>query len=101
MPRKGGREERAGPRQETLDSVLLICPSCQSVAAVDIDRGRKSVAFSGRPASNEGRIMVVIYARRDAVDALRRHVLFACGRTALKRTAKSCGPDAPLLASSS
>jgi hypothetical protein len=42
--------------------------------------------------------MIVIYARRDAVDALRRHVLFACGRTALKRTAKSCGPDAPLLA---
>ena len=30
----------------------------------------KSVAFRGRPASNEGRIMIVIYARRDAVDAL-------------------------------
>src|SRR6478609_1703376 len=30
----------------------------------------------------------------------RCQVLYACGRTALKRTAKSCGPDAPTLASS-
>jgi hypothetical protein len=61
----------------------------------------KSVALEGRPASNEGRIMIVIYARRDAVDATVSSRAFARGRTTLKRTAKSCGPDAPLLASSS
>jgi hypothetical protein len=46
--------------QERLDSHLLICPSCQSVAPVVVDRSGKSVAFKGRPASNEGRIMIVI-----------------------------------------
>jgi hypothetical protein len=43
-----------------LDTILLICPSCQSVATVVVDRSGKSVAFKGRPASNEGRIMIVI-----------------------------------------
>ena len=37
---------------------------------------------------------------RDAVDALASRALDARGRTMLKRTAKSCGPDAPMLASS-
>ena len=43
--------------------------------------------------------MIVIYAGWDAVDA--GHVVarfFARGRTAGLRTAKSCGPDAPMLA---
>ena len=46
--------------------------------------------------------MIVIYAGWDAVDA--GHVvarLTARGRTAGLRTAKSCGPDAPMLGSSS
>jgi hypothetical protein len=42
--------------------------------------------------------MIVIYARRDAVDAIAPSRAFARGRTARSRTAKSCGPDAPLLA---
>jgi hypothetical protein len=63
--------------QEKLDSNLLICPSCQSVARAVVDRGGKSVAFGGRPASNEGRIMIVIYARRDAVDAAAPSCIFA------------------------
>jgi hypothetical protein len=69
--------------QKTLDGNLLICPSCQSVAGVAVDRHGKSVAFRGRPASNEGRIMIVILREtgcggRDGVVAR-----FARGRTAL------------------
>src|SRR6478672_13850864 len=63
--------------------------------------GRKSVAFAGRPASNEGRIMIVIYARRDAVNAGHAVARFSrVDERRWSRTAKSCGPDAPTLASS-
>src|ERR1700732_5338103 len=61
----------------------------------------------------EGRLAIVTDVGRDAVDAAasarkwsRRAVLracerlTACRRTALLRTAKSCGPDVPTLASS-
>src|SRR6266849_9871620 len=66
------------------------------------------------PSHTEGRIMIVTNAGWDAVDAAafcarwdRRagrkicERLPACRREMLLRTAKSCGPDAPTLASSS
>src|SRR5258708_11884515 len=70
---------------------------------------------SRHPTPPEGRIMIVTDAGRDAVDAAafcaRRdgragwrkacERSTACGREMLQRTAKSCGPDAPMLASSS
>ena len=51
---------------------------------------------SPRPAPTEGRLAIVTNAGRDAVD-----VDSAFDEWRLKRTAKSCGPDAPTLASSS
>ena len=51
---------------------------------------------SGRPAPSEGRFAIVTDVERDAVDADR-----AGDERRVRRTAKSCGPDAPTLASSS
>ena len=48
-----------------------------------------------RPVPLKGRFAIVTDAGRDAVDA------DAPIRTALMRTEKACGPDAPTLASSS
>jgi hypothetical protein len=62
--------------------------------------GGKSVAFRGRPASNEGRIMIVILRETGCGG---RDGVVMCSRMWTNdaiRTAKSCGPDAPLLASS-
>ena len=56
---------------------------------------RKSVYIPRRPTPLEGRIAIVMNAGRDAVDAGR-----AFDEGANARTAKSCGPDAPTLASS-
>jgi len=50
--------------------------------------------YYGRPVPPEGRLAIVTDAGRDAVDA---DVLLT---RALKRTAKTCGPDAPTPASS-
>jgi len=36
----------------------------------------------------------------DAMDALASRTILSCGRTAPRRTAKSCGPDTPTLVSS-
>src|SRR5207248_557343 len=47
------------------------------------------------PAPNKGRFAIVTNVVRDAVDADS-----ALDETRLRRTAKSCGPDAPTLASS-
>ena len=44
--------------------------------------------------------MIVIYAGWDAVDATLSRALFARDERQSLRTAKSCGPDAPTLASS-
>src|SRR6476661_3840087 len=48
-----------------------------------------------RVSPNEGRLAIVTNVRWDAVDAK------CAGRTHMMRTAKSCGPDAAVLASSS
>jgi hypothetical protein len=54
----------------------------------------KSMTESARLTRYEGRVAIVTNARWDAVDA-------ECARrTRMKRTAKSCGPDAAVLASS-
>jgi hypothetical protein len=50
--------------------------------------------YRRRPVPSEGRLAIVTDAGRDAVDA---EVLLT---RALKRTAKTCGPDASTLASS-
>jgi hypothetical protein len=52
------------------------------------------------PSHTEGRIAIVTDAGRDAVDAAASGARSARGRMMLMRTAKSCGPDAPTLASS-
>ena len=73
----------------------MICPSCQSVATVIVDRTPKSKAESPRLVPHEGRIAIVTDAGRDAVDARG-----ASDEGIGLRTAKSCGPDASTLASS-
>ena len=99
----------------------LICPSgCP--ATIVSSPVRKNISLpalvetpllipSSRP--TKGRIAIVTDVRRDAVDAavscaqswiagrVSRERSAAYGRAILLRTAKSCGPDAPTLASSS
>jgi hypothetical protein len=81
----------------------LICPTGKSVNWLSSPLLQKYSAFpktqitsispSSRPI--EGRIAIVTNAGRDAVDAGG-----AADESAGLRTAKSCGPDAPTLASS-
>jgi hypothetical protein len=61
-----------------------------------IFRNGKSVYMHCRPVPREGRFAIVTDAGRDAVDARS-----AKDESAFWRTAKACGPDAPVLASSS
>ena len=104
---------------------LLICPSGGLLTGLSslISDFPKNILVPTHPKSHlefshptppEGRIMIVTDAGRDAVDAAAfcarrdRRVGWrkacerstACGRGMLQRTAKSCGPDAPTLASS-
>ena len=80
------------------DLGLLSSPSRKNIL---IFRIHKSVYISRHPASQEGRFAVVTDVgcgmrwtrQRRSANTLR-------GRAALMRTAKSCGPDAPTLASS-
>src|SRR5271156_5383494 len=78
-------------RKIKLDSILLSCPSCQCVAAVVLDREGKSLPYSSYPVPREGALAIVTDVgagsdgRRCAFDEQR-----------VKRTAKSCGPDAPM-----
>src|ERR1700726_4239419 len=74
----------------------LICPSCQCAAVIVVDLAPKSKLYRFPSHPTEGRIMIVTNAGRDAVDA---DAPITNGR--VKRTAKTCGPDAPTLASSS
>src|SRR6266550_3173228 len=55
----------------------------------------KSVVYPRCPVPMEGRLAIVTNAGRDAVDAAARETNAVCWRTA-----KSCGSDAPMLASS-
>jgi hypothetical protein len=87
------------------------CPSGQSVAAdlllifesrLDISKNQKHHPDIP-PRSKEGAYRPIVTTRgaRDAMDALvTRADCFPRGRTALMRTAKSCGPDTPTLVSS-
>jgi hypothetical protein len=85
----------------------VICPSGKSMGEpsdfLSIP-AEKNISFRGsvetvllirRPVPTEGRFAIVTNAGRDAVDASG-----ASDEGADLRTAKSCGPDAPTLASS-
>ena len=68
-------------RKINLDSILLICPSCQCVAAVELDREGKSAAyFLPSRALEEGRIAIVTDVgagsdgRKNAIDEQRLSV---------------------------
>jgi len=78
------------------DHRLHLCPSCQSAAFGVLDPSPKSPATSraSRPARGAYRDRHGRWAR-DAVDALATR-----DERCVRRTAKSCGPDAPTLVSS-
>src|SRR5882724_10431412 len=94
-------------------SSLAVQPRLQKYFASPV--GQIISTNSCHPTPPEGRIAIVTDAGRGAVDAAafcaRRDCRAgwrkacerstACGREMLQRTAKSCGPDAPTLASSS
>jgi hypothetical protein len=82
------------PPGKSLNKVTcLSSPFCKNIL---IFRRRKSVLYPRCPVPLEGRIAIVTDAGRDAVDADG-----AADESIAPRTAKSCGPDAPTLASSS
>jgi len=72
----------------------VICPSGYFVA---VDRNPKSPAESSRSIPHEGRWPSSRTLGWNAVDAAALGAQVARGRTMLKRTAKSCGPDTPTL----
>jgi hypothetical protein len=77
-----------------LTDTLLICPSCYYAAAIAVDLEGKSPAHMRHPVPHEeGRFAIVtnVGAGRGGREGAGR-------RTALMRTAKSCGSDAPMLA---
>ena len=98
--------------------IRVICPSGSFVSSplcknISVSTTPKSLLELFASHSTEGRIAIVTDAGRDAVDAAafcarwdRRASRKTCerstarGREMLSRTAKSCGPDAPTLASS-
>src|ERR1700731_3857934 len=105
------------------DLPQVICPSGAFLTGVSSPlcknislhpSGKSSLQIRAIPPHREGRIAIVTDAGWDAVDAAafcargdRRAGSFvpvsdhqASGREMLQRTAKSCGPDAPTLASS-
>jgi len=81
----------------------LICPSGKSVTClssplcknIPLRRKPKSAIYRSPSRPIEGRLAIVTDAGRDAVDADS-----AFDEWRVRRTAKSCGPDAPTLVSS-
>ena len=75
----------------------LICPSCHFVATGDVDLNRKSPAYLSssrshkRGVSRSSRTLGAGCGGRERCSLTNERVM---------RTAKSCGPDAPMLASS-
>jgi hypothetical protein len=82
-------------RPVLFEKIFRFCPSCQSAAIVAVDLTPKSKLNLRYPARHEGRFAIVTNVGRDAVDADG-----ADDERRMRRTAKSCGPDAPTLASS-
>jgi hypothetical protein len=78
----------------------LVCPALFakifrfSATPNHLYNSRRPVPTRGALRGRHGR------RERDAVDAAASGARRACGRMMLKRTAKSCGPDAPTLVSS-
>jgi hypothetical protein len=81
----------------------MTCPTGKSVTCLSIPLCKnipvfsrpKSIHIPCRPVPQEGRLAIVTDAGRDAMDADG-----AFDEQRLRWTAKSCGPDAPTLASS-
>ena len=74
----------------------LICPSCQRVAGTfACDVGQITGNSPRVPCPHEGRFAIVTDAGRGM-----RWTLWREGRARVRRTAKSCGPDIPMLMSS-
>jgi hypothetical protein len=108
--RVAGKPGAAVPICPTGKSVTwLSSPICKNISVLALP---KSLLYPSTSRPTEGRIMIVTNAGWDAVDAaaparrMRSQGGFpvsghdARRRTALKRTAKSCGPDASTPASS-
>ena len=74
---------------------LKVCPALRA-KIFRLTRRANQCSFYARLTADEGRVAIVTNVRWDAVDARVRS-----RRTRLMRTAKSCGPDAAVLASSS
>jgi hypothetical protein len=72
---------------------LTVVPICRNPSALPLPPNQRQIPR--RPVPHEGRFAIVTDVRRDAVDAGS-----ASDEGADLRTAKSCGPDAPTLASS-
>ena len=121
-PRIALRSIRATAYLRAQEEASVICPSGCLLSSL-ISDFPKNISVPTHPKSDlelfasrptEGRIAIVTDAGWDAVDAAAfcarrdRRVGWrkacerstACGREMLQRTAKSCGPDAPTLASS-
>jgi hypothetical protein len=88
---KGRRQDASLCLNKNLTRILLICPSCQCVAAVKLDRKGKSASHLTPSHPTRGALRTSRNARWDAVD-----VEFAKDERKRSRTAKSCGPDAPV-----
>ncbi len=98
-----GKPELVGERGRTrvasidfLDADSLICPSCYFVAPVAVYFYGKSPAQCAHPAPARGGVSTV--TKRWARGAMG---VWCHQAGDMARTAKSCGPDAPVLASSS
>jgi hypothetical protein len=86
------------PLKYDLTGAALICPSCYFAAPFILDLDRKSAThLAPSRAREEGRIAIVTKRGAGMRWARQLHKT----NDACPRTAKSCGPDAPTLASSS
>src|SRR5947208_13926501 len=90
-----GRMHRVRAQRNLLNRINLICP-VQSHLQKHFRSSPKQITSLVAPSRpNEGRLAIVTNAGRDAVDADG-----AFDEQHVRRTAKSCGSDAPTLASS-
>jgi hypothetical protein len=64
-----GMTQHASHPKINLDSILLICPSCQCVAAVALDREGKSASLLVPSRPERGALAIATSVGRDAVDA--------------------------------
>ena len=75
----------------------LICPSCQSAATDGIDLAPKSNPYLHYPVPLKRGVCAIV---TDVGCGMRWTRAMSATRDVASRTVKSCGPDAPTLASS-